>query len=265
MSADLPIPESSAGARGSANTEAEPRAACNGSSGLVGAGGVRPYYDAEGVTIYCGDCREIVPRLGMFDLLLTDPPYGIGIAANPVRQRHAKSDWDAATPDAWVLPMLISKARASIIWGGNYFGLPAHQCFLAWDKMQPEDFSLAMLEQAWTNLKGPAKMFRKSVLSYAKEHPTQKPDELMQWCIMKAGEPQTILDPYAGSGTTGRAAKNLGKKCVLIEREERFCEIAAQRLSQSVLSLGGGGAEHGERNGAQRSGPSSPNHRICED
>lgn len=206
-----------------------------------GAGAeLRPYYDAEGITIYCGDCRIIAPQLGSFDLLLTDPPYGIGIAANPVRQKHAKADWDSCTPDAWVLPMLISKARASIIWGGNYFGLPAHQCFLGWDKMQPEDFSLAMLEQAWTNLKGPAKMFRKSVLSYAKEHPTQKPDELMQWCIGRAGEVETILDPFAGVGPTARAAKDLGKKCVLIEREERFCEIAARRMAQSVLALGAG-------------------------
>lgn len=211
-----------------------------------GWGGLRPYYDAEGITIFCGDCREIAPRLGSFDLLLTDPPYGIGIAANPVRQKHAKSDWDSCTPDAWVLPMLISKARASIIWGGNYFGLPAHQCFLGWDKMQPEDFSLAMLEQAWTNLKGPAQMFRKSVLSYAKEHPTQKPDELMQWCIGRAGEVQTILDPFAGVGPTARAAKDLGKKCVLIEREERFCEIAARRMAQSVFAFGGGGLAGGQ-------------------
>lgn len=209
-----------------------------------GAGAeLRPYYQAEGITIYHGDCRVIAPQLGSFDLLLTDPPYGIGIAANPVRQKHAKSDWDSATPDAWVLPMLISKARASIIWGGNYFGLPAHQCFLAWDKMQPEDFSLAMLEQAWTNLKGPAKMLRKSVLSYAKEHPTQKPDELMQWCIMKAGEVQTILDPFGGSGATARAARNLGKQCVLIEREERFCEIAVKSFAQGLLFCGGGGGE----------------------
>ena len=103
--------------------------------------------------------------------------------------------------------------------------------------MQPEDFSLAMLEQAWTNLKGPAKMFRKSVTSYAKEHPTQKPVELLQWCIARAGDVQTILDPFAGSGTTGEAAKLMGKKAVLIEREERYCEIAARRLAQDVLPL----------------------------
>ena len=198
---------------------------------------MKPYYQDDSVTIYHGDCREIVPSLGRFDLLLTDPPYGIGIASNPVRQKHAKMQWDDAAPDSNVLLMLLDSAEKAIVWGGNYFGMPPHQCFLAWDKMQPEDFSLAMLEQAWTNLKGPAKMFRKSVTSYAKQHPTQKPLELMTWCIGKAGDVQTILDPFAGSGTSGRAAKDLGRKAVLIEREERYCEIGAKRMSQEVLAL----------------------------
>lgn len=193
------------------------------------------YYRDDHITIYHGDCREIAPTLGRFDLLLTDPPYGIGIANNPVRQAHAKMDWDASVPEPGLLKAMIAKAGKAIIWGGNYFELPANQCFLAWDKMQPEDFSLAMLEQAWTNLKGPAKMFRKSVTSYSKEHPTQKPLELMAWCIGKAGEVKSILDPFAGSGTTGRAAKDLGLQCTMIEREERYCEIAAKRMAQEVL------------------------------
>ncbi len=200
---------------------------------------MKPYYQDDYVTLYHGDCREIVPTLGRFDLLLTDPPYGINIASNPVRQKYAKMDWDAHVPEAGLLPMLIELADKSIIWGGNYFVLPPHQCFLAWDKMQPENFTLAMLEQAWTNLTGPAKMFRKRVVGYAKQHPTQKPVELMAWCISKAGDVQTILDPFAGSGTTGRAAKDLGRKCVLIEREERYCEISARRMAQEVLPLFG--------------------------
>lgn len=198
----------------------------------------KPYYQDDAVTLYHGDCREILPFLGKFDLLLTDPPYGIGIAANPVRQKHAKMNWDASTPPEWVISMALDSAEHSIIWGGNYFNLPPNQCFLAWDKMQPEDFSLAMLEQAWTNMKGPAKMFRKSVLSYPKEHPTEKPVELLQWCIHRVGDSaQTILDPFAGSGTTGRAAKDLGRKCVLIEREEKYCKIIVDRMAQEVLAL----------------------------
>lgn len=197
----------------------------------------KPYYQDSAVTLYHGDCREIVPMLGKFDLLLTDPPYGIGIAANPVRQKHAKLDWDSDVPDAQLLSALIALCDRAIIWGGNYFGLPAHQRFLAWDKIQPEDFSLAMLEQAWTNIGGPAKMFRKSVLSYPKTHPTEKPVELLTWCLGFAPDAQTVLDPFAGSGTTGRACKDLGRKCVMIEREERYCEIAARRMGQEVLNL----------------------------
>lgn len=197
-----------------------------------------PYYQDEYVTLYCGDCREIIPELGKFDLLLTDPPYGIGIAANPVRQKHTKMKWDESPVDDRTILLMLATADKAIVWGGNYFGLPPHQCFLAWDKMQPENFSLAMLEQAWTNLKGPAKMFRKSVTSYAKQHPTEKPIALMTWCISLAGDDiQTILDPFAGSGTTGVAAKLLNRKCTLIEKEEKYCEIAARRLSQGVLPL----------------------------
>lgn len=198
---------------------------------------VAPYYRDDAVVIFNADCKEIVPQMPKACLLLTDPPYGINIASNPVRQKYAKMEWDADVPEAGLLPMLIEKADKSIIWGGNYFVLPPHQCFLAWDKMQPENFSLAMLEQAWTNLTGPAKMFRKRVVGYAKQHPTQKPVELMTWCISKAGDVQTILDPFMGSGTTLVAAKQLGRFAVGIEREEQYCEIAVKRLSQEYLPL----------------------------
>ncbi len=196
-----------------------------------------PYYEHGGITIYHGDCREILPSLGTFDLLLTDPPYGIGIAANPVRQAHAKSDWDNQRPDRATLGLCLSMATHQIVWGGNYFGLPASQCFLVWDKGQPQDFSLAMCEQAWTNIKSPAKLFRKHVLSYKKQHPTEKPVELLEWCLSFAGSAQTVVDPFAGSGSTGEAAKRLGKQAVLVEREESYCEIAAKRLQQEVLPL----------------------------
>jgi DNA modification methylase len=198
---------------------------------------VKPYYEQDGIVIYHGDCREILPTLGTFDLLLTDPPYGIGIAANPVRQAHEKSEWDNHRPDRSTLGLCMSMATHQVIWGGNYFGLPSSQCFFVWDKGQPQNFSLAMCEQAWTNLKMPAKLFRKSVLSYRKQHPTEKPVELLAWCIGFVPSAQTIVDPFAGSGSTGEAAKRLGKSAVLIEREENYCEIAAKRLAQGSLGL----------------------------
>jgi len=181
-------------------------------------------------TMYLGDCLEILPTLGKVDAVVTDPPYGIGIAANPVRQKHERMAWDDLTPDvAWIVALGVP----SIIWGGNYFGLPAAQRFLIWDKLQPENFSLAMCEQAWTNIGGPAKMFRKSVLGYEKEHPTQKPVALMEWCLGFLPDAQTILDPFMGSGTTGVACANLGRKFIGIEIEQKYFDIACRRISEA--------------------------------
>jgi DNA modification methylase len=188
---------------------------------------------AEGVTLYCGDCREILPGLGKVDAVVTDPPYGIGIAANPVRQKHAKSDWDNAPPDATTFDLIRRVSSDQIIWGGNYFGMPASQGFLIWDKKQPEDFSLAMCEMAWLSKQQPAKIWRQSVLSYEKHHPTQKPVPLMEWCIRLVGA-QTILDPFMGSGTTGVAAVNLGRKFIGVEKHEPYFEIALRRVSEAL-------------------------------
>lgn len=165
--------------------------------------------------------------------LVTDPPYGIGIAANPVRQKHEKLDWDAAPPSDELIAQCIALADKAIIWGGNYFSLPPCQRVLVWDKLQPADFSLAMLEMAWSNLGGPAKMFRKSVLSYEKQHPTQKPVELMKWCIGFLPENHTILDPFMGSGTTGVACVNLGRKFIGIEIEPKYFDIACRRIAEA--------------------------------
>ena len=186
-------------------------------------------------TLYCGDCREVLPTLPKVDACITDPPYGIGIAANPVRQMHERLDWDAATPDESVLSAVIQAGAVAVVWGGNYFALPPSQCFLVWDKVQPQDFSLAMCEQAWTNKKGPAKLYRQSVLSYRKEHPTQKPVELMKWCIEQAAVPPrgTILDAFMGSGTTGVAAVQMGRKFIGIEREPKYFETACRRIEDA--------------------------------
>lgn len=190
---------------------------------------------AEKVTIgsaelWLGDCREVLPLLPQFDLILTDPPYGIGIASNPVRQAHERMDWDATPPAAWVFGMMQERAKHLIVWGGNYFPLPPSQTFLVWDKMQPENFSLAMCEQAWCSFKKPAKMYRLAVTSYAKEHPTQKPVKLMEWCIAHAPESVTVCDPFMGTGTTGVAAIRTRRSFVGIERERAYFDIACKRI-----------------------------------
>lgn len=196
-----------------------------------------PYYSDDLVTLYHGDAREVVPAVDRVDLLLTDPPYGIGLASNPFRQRFEPSGWDEQPVSSILLQTCIEHADRAIVWGGNYFGLPAHQRFLVWDKEQPEDFSSAQVEQAWTNLDGPAKLFRRRVVGYEKWHPTQKPVELMRWCLGLVPDVQTVLDPFMGVGTTLVAAKEAGKRAIGIERDEAYCERAAQRCSQEVLGL----------------------------
>jgi site-specific DNA-methyltransferase (adenine-specific)/modification methylase len=184
-------------------------------------------------TLYHGDCLEILPTLPKVDAVITDPPYGLGIAANPVRQKHERMAWDSAPPTEAAFDMVRSAADIQIIWGGNYFPLPPTQCFLVWDKVQPEDFSLAMCEMAWTSLKSPAKLFKRHVASYGKEHPTQKPVELMRWCVAKAGEPTSVVDPFMGSGTTGVACMQLGRKFIGIEIERKYFDIACERIENA--------------------------------
>jgi len=198
-----------------------------------------PYFEDKRVTIYHGDCRQIVPALGRFDLLLTDPPYGIGEHGGKARTRgkstanHEKMGWDNAPPEKWVLDMLLDKCDKKMIFGGNYFDLPPSRCWLYWRKLMGGDFADG--ELVWTSLDAVVREFTKPNKGGKNQHPTQKPLEVMQWCIQQAGDVETILDPFAGSGTTGEAAKHLGKRAVLIEREEKYCEIAANRLAQEVL------------------------------
>jgi len=202
---------------------------------------MKPYYQDSAVTIYHGDCREIVPTLGRFDLLLTDPPYGIGFSAHPTtggrKRGQARETWDDDTPEIEFLLELDAIAEDSIIWGGNYYGLPPSKSWLVWTKPDAPP-SMGKAELAWTNLGLNTQHFIRSIAATNPErlgHPTQKPLALIAWCLSLAPNAKTILDPFAGSGTTGRAAKDLGRKAMLIEREEKYCEIAARRMAQEVL------------------------------
>lgn len=202
----------------------------------------KPYYQDSHITLYHGDCREIAPTLGRFDLLLTDPPYGIGDDGGRFRDRIGgghrvlpKMGWDNETPDKELFALILQSADIQIIWGGNYFTdkLPVSRGWLYWHKFMGGDFSDG--ELAWTNRDAVLKSFGYCNKLPGKEHPTQKPIGLLTWCIALSGKPKTIFDPFAGSGTTGRAAKDLGLQCTMIEREERYCEIAAKRMAQEVL------------------------------
>lgn len=187
--------------------------------------------------VICGDSLEYMKKLpaGYFDLCLTDPPYGIGIANNPFRQKYEKSDWDNAVPSMEYFTEIFRVSKEQIIWGGNYFALPQSRCFYVWDKVQPQDFSSAMCEQAWVSRQAPAKLFRSRVVSEQKFHPTTKPLELMKWCLEFFPEVHSIFDPFLGSGTTLVACKQLNRNGVGIEISPEYCEIAKRRLEQSTL------------------------------
>lgn len=210
-----------------------------------------PYYQDDAVTIFHGDCREIVPHLGRFDLLLTDPPYGINLdtakSGNRNRQQFAKIFDD----DKHFDPSPFMGFPDVFLWGCNHFcdRIPPHEGqWYFWDKVTQNSLNVRIAEGEYAWHKNGTKprafrhlwsgAYRASEGGQRSEHPTQKPLELMAWCIGLAGESaRTILDPFAGSGTTGRAAKDLGRKATLIEREERYCEIAARRMAQEVLAL----------------------------
>jgi DNA modification methylase len=208
---------------------------------------LKPYYDEDGITIYHGDCREILPQLDRSDLLLTDPPYGIGKdgqkpsdGAHGGRKYYEFLGWDGERPSQFTFALLLAAAEEHIIWGGNYFAdyLPAQMKWLVWDKGQRINQSDG--ELAWTSLGGALRictMNRVELMLDGAEHPTQKPLKLIKWCLEQAPNAKTIVDPYMGSGTSLRAAKDLGRTAVGIEREEKYCEIAAKRLAQGVLPL----------------------------
>jgi DNA modification methylase len=202
----------------------------------------KPYYDdGHGIVIYHGDCRTILPHLPKVDLVLTDPPYGIGFAAQPTtgqRKRGQKPEsWDDMTFRG--VDSILSAGHDCIIWGGNYYSLPTRRGWLCWYKPDAPP-SMGSFELAWTSREQNTRQISWSIAATNQErvgHPTQKPLAVISWCLSFFPEANTIIDPFMGSGTTLRAAKDLGRKCIGIEIEEKYCEIAVKRLSQEVLSF----------------------------
>lgn len=182
-------------------------------------------------TLYLGRCEDVLPTLGKVDVVITDPPYGIGDkmqggtwgAAAKYADFRA---WDVA-PSADFLRSMIGAATTAIVWGGNYFALPASRCWLAWDKANAVP-TMADIELAWTNMDRPAKRKSLPVGVHAHGHPTEKPVALMEWCVeFTAG---TVLDCFAGSGTTGVAADREGFNAILIEREAEYVADIHRRI-----------------------------------
>lgn len=199
-------------------------------------------------TLYLGDCAEILPTLGQFDAVVTDPPYGIGESKgrNKTRSKLAVSkdygddDWDNQPITKDAIDLMTNISQWQIIFGGNYFELPPTKCWLIWDKENgATDFADA--EMAWTNLNKAVRLKRymwHGMLRANNEprgdHPTQKPVGIMEWVISHLPQDvNTIIDPYMGSGTTGVACINMKKKFIGIEREQKYFDIACKRIEDA--------------------------------
>lgn len=174
-----------------------------------------------------------------FELAIVDPPYGIGISSNPVRQKHIKKSWDKNIPDEKYFKELLRVSKNQIIWGGNYFDLPPSQGFFIWNKKQPHDFSLAMVEYAWSSIQKPAKMWDLSVLKELnKIHPTQKPVQLYEWLLINnAKEGDKILDTHIGSASIAIACHNLGFDLTGCELDTDYYNAAMKRLKEHQSQL----------------------------
>jgi len=194
-------------------------------------------------TLYLGDCMEILPTLDKVDAVITDPPYGINENSKKVASREnlAKAkdygdfDWDKAPPPDALIELIRTKGKHQAFFGGNYFPLPPTSCWLVWDKLNGDN-DFADCELCWTNWSKAVRRLQwrwNGMIRQGNEdrfHPTQKPLEVMKWVITLCPKSDTILDPFMGSGTTGVAAIQMGRKFIGIEREPKYFDIACERI-----------------------------------
>jgi site-specific DNA-methyltransferase (adenine-specific) len=226
-----------------------------------------PYYDDGTCVIYHGDCREMLPDvapLAVVSFLIADPPYGIKVdtafhsrgrgkpsakSTHVGRNRLAKANEFPPVfgDDEPFDPSHLLAYKRLVLWGAHNYAhlLPPSPSWIVWDRVSGGS-ATADAELAWTNLGGTVRGFRYQWNGACRQgekethglHPTQKPVALMAWIIARWTKPgDLILDPYMGSGPVLRAAKDLGRRAVGIEIDERYCEIAAHRLGQEVLAL----------------------------
>lgn len=199
-------------------------------------------------TLYLGDCREILPTLPKVDAVVTDPPYGIGEAAGKNKSRgklavakdFGNDEWDNEPISDDLILQVRTAGKWAVIFGGNYYALPATSCWLVWDK-ENGDSDFADCELAWTNLPKAVRRIRYMWNGMLRangeargDHPTQKPIGVMAWAINHVPAPcMSILDPFMGSGTTGVAAMNLQRAFIGIEREPKYFDIACRRIEDA--------------------------------
>jgi site-specific DNA-methyltransferase (adenine-specific)/modification methylase len=203
--------------------------------------------------LYLGDCLEILPTLEKVDAVITDPPYGVGRDkgfegfegfggfGKPIARKRFEDDkWDLERPKKEIFDLILEKSEFAFIWGGNFFAdlLPQGTHWVVWDKMNTMP-SFGDCELAWTNSN--RKSIKKITVEYngllgkekERNHPTQKPVLLMEKVLHLYQKSQTILDPFMGSGTTGVACMNLGRKFIGIEIEPKYFDIACRRIEDA--------------------------------
>ena len=202
-------------------------------------------------TLFNADCADVLahwPECFSVSAVVTDPPYGIKESAGKAKTRgklakakdYGNDDWDNQPIEADLLQRLIGLGRWQIVFGGNYYPMPAASCWLVWDKVNGDN-DFADCELAWTNLPRAVRLKRYMWNGMLREkgaqrgdHPTQKPLEVMKWCIEQLPDDvETILDPFAGSGTTGVAAIQMGKTFIGIEREPKYFEAMCRRIREA--------------------------------
>jgi len=192
---------------------------------------------SDSVTIIRGDCRDVLPV--ECDAVVTDPPYGIGFAAQPTKwQRRAgqkPEEWDDKPAD---VAGLMGLSECVVIWGGNYYGLPPTRGWLSWFKPDAPP-SMASMELAWTSRDMNARQISHSIAATNAErvgHPTQKPVRVMAWCMEQARVPENalVLDPFAGSGSTGVACIRTGRRFCGIERDAGHFATMRKRLEKEL-------------------------------
>jgi len=219
---------------------------------------VRPYYEDAAVTIYLGDCRDILPTLVGVTALITDPPYGVGVKANYGERGRSALAASNNYPqihgdDAPFDPAHLLGYPKVVLFGANHYAarLPSSPTWIVWDKLagltSKREIGFndqADVELAWSNAGGPARIYAHRWMGLLKDseredsrvHPTQKPVALMTWVLRAYTDSEDVIcDPYMGSGSTLVAAKALGRKSIGIEISQEYCDIAVKRLAQDTL------------------------------
>lgn len=230
---------------------------------LRGGVQVTPYYSDDSVTIYHGDCREILPTLETDALVMADPPYGVNERTERAKAGRGRSPYALMIArdfprvhgdDQPFDPSHLLHYKRLVLWGANHYAdrLPPSASWIVWDKLDGLTSKRELgfndngdCELAWTNLGGPVRIIPHRwvglILATEKErhqHPTQKPVAVMARIISAYSKPgDLIIAPYMGSGPELVAAKALGRRAIGIEVSEEYCKVAATRCSQETLGL----------------------------